>query len=295
MVISILLVVLLLSLAKCDSRSITKSFRQETDVISGLSKIDEAMVAFVMQNRRLPCPADGRIASTAANAGLEDAAACNTQRYGVVPWAALGLNERDARDSWNTRFSYRVDPALAAAAPRLMNMSNCDVSGTASVGAGGICQTPTPTCIANPATCTPPATFLAGKGLDVWNGVGGAAGWAARTNNRPAGSGAAYVVISHGKTGAGGYNSSGIYQPGTIGPIAIIPVPPFPASPTQLAGDDELPNLNNKVLTLPATLASTYRDAAYNTSRLQSNFDDFISHPSISTVLSNANLNERVH
>lgn len=290
-----MLVVLLLALAKCDLGAIANKNRLEAEIVDTLAKIDDAMVDFVAQNRRLPCPADGRVLSNTANAGREDVAACGTQQYGVVPWVTLGLNEQKALDPWKARISYRVDPALAGTAIRLMNMSNCDVSGTGSVGAGGICRTPNPPCATRRNTCTRPSTFLAGKGLNVWNGVGGAAGWAARSNNRAGGTGAAYILISHGKTGALAYNSGGVFQPGSIGPIAIIPTPPPPALPTQTAGNDEIPNGNNRVLSLAASQAATFRDAIYDTSRTQSNFDDFVSHPTISVVLGRASLRERIH
>jgi hypothetical protein len=256
-----------------------------------LSKIDIALANYVAHHRRLPCPADGSIASGLPNAGVAMTfPACTTQTRGVVPWITLGISENDARDPWHGRITYRVDPALAGAAPLLMDMSNCDVSGTGSVGAGGACRTPTPSCIANPATCTAPNTFLANKGLDVWDGIGGAAGWAARQNNRAGGTGAAYVLISHGATGAGAYNSNGTFQPGTIGPIPLAPLPG-----TQFAGDNEMPNLANLGIVFPATQANTYRDAPFNTTRTLQHFDDYISHPSIPTVLRSVHLQERVH
>jgi hypothetical protein len=169
-------------------------------------------------------------------------------------------------------------------------MSNCDVSGSGGVAAGGVCRVPTPTCVVNPATCTSPTSFLAGKGLDVWDGIGGAAGWAARKNNRLTGTGAAYVIISHGSTGAGAFNSNGILKPGTIGLIPKIPPPG-----TQPAGNDEIPNLNNQAIALPGSQANTYRDAPMDVSRTATNFDDYLSHPTITSVLDKVSLRERIH
>jgi hypothetical protein len=286
-----IMILFLAAMAKWAMMDVERKLGHQTGVNANLSTVDAALANFVAQNKRLPCPADGAVASGQANAGVEMAfPACNSQTRGVVPWVALGINENDARDPWNGRITYRVDPALAAGAPLLMDMSKCDVSGTGSVAAGGVCRTPTPTCIANPTTCTSPATFLANKGLDVWNGVGAAVGWATRQNNRPGGSGAAYVIISHGATGAGAYNSNGILQPGTIGLIAKVPPPG-----TQAAGNDELLNMNNQNLVLAGTQANSYRDAPFDTSRTPSNFDDSLSHPTIRTVLSKVGLQERVH
>ena len=291
LIVAIVLLILLAGLGQLALREMSKHFDQKSSLQVQFDKLESALTNFVVQNKRLPCPADGRIASTAANVGIEISfPACNQQQYGVIPWVTLGLSETDAMDLWGARITYRVDPALAGNAPTLMNMSNCDVSGTGSVAAGGACRTPTPTCVANPATCTSPATFLAGKGLDVWNGVGGAAGWAARINNRVTGSGAAFVLISHGDTGAGAYNSRGNYQPGSIGPISLAPLPG-----TQFAGNNEMPNINNQILVLPATQGSTFRDAQRDTSRSLTNFDDVVRHPTISAILTRASLQERVH
>lgn len=291
LVVAIVLIIILASLSQLALKEVGKRFDQKNILQTRLDALETAFVNFVVLNKRLPCPADGRIASNAANAGIEISfPACNQQRYGVVPWATLGLSEEQAMDLWGARMSYRVDPALAGNVTPLMNMSNCDVSGSGSVAAGGACRTPTPTCVANPATCTSPATFLASKGLDVWNGIGGAAGWAARVNNRISGSGAAFVLISHGDTGAGAYNSRGNYQPGLIGPISLAPLPG-----TQFAGNNEMPNINDQVLVLPATQASTFRDAQRDTSRSLSNFDDFVRHPSITDILTRASLQDRVH
>jgi hypothetical protein len=288
-IVAIVAIIALAFFAKWAMSDVQRRLGQNIGMSKVLSKVDLALVSFVAQHRRLPCPANGLIANGTANVGLE-LASCASQVNGVLPWVTLGLSEDESRDPWGARLTYRVDPALTGLAPRLMDMSNCDVSGTGSVAGGGACRTPTPTCVANPATCTPPATFLAGKGLDVWDGVGGAGGWATRVNNRVLGTGAAYVVISHGETGAGAYNAAGVLQPGTIGPIALLPLPG-----TQRAGDDEMPNLADLALTLPATQATTYRAAKLNTSISLSHFDDYLSHPSISEILKKASLQQRVH
>ena len=251
------------------------------------SKIDTALANFVAQNRRLPCPADGAIAEGAVNAGVESpfppTGVCNpaNQMRGIVPWVTLGISESDAAVPWFGRITYRVDPVLAGIAPLLMNMSNCDVSGTGSVAAGGACRTPTPTCLANPATCTSPTTFLNRKGLTVQDGNG------IFLNNPVAvpGTGAAYVLISHGSTGAGAYNKSGTYQPGT--PIQN----PSPPPPALAAGTNEIPNLNNQAL----TGATIFMDAQHNSALTPAHFDDYLSHPTISSVLTKANLGPRVH
>ncbi len=254
-----------------------------------LDTLDNAMARFVAVHKRLPCPADGVSPTGSSGAGMEAvlAGACSpvTQQRGVVPWVTLGLTEADILDPWNGRIMYRVDPALAAATLAL-NMSNCDPAATGPA-TGGICIAPAAPC-AGSAGCTSPANYLANKGLDVWDGHNGAAGWAARQNNRLTGSGAAYVLISHGPNGDGAYNKQGVLQTND-------------GIPSQL----ETPNRNNTVLAFPATQATTFLDTELNdrmsllvgapTSTKEFFFDDYLSHPTIMTVLNKANLGPRVH
>jgi prepilin-type N-terminal cleavage/methylation domain-containing protein len=261
-----------------------------------LDTVDAALANFVAVNKRLPCPADGRIARGGVNAGVElvtaATGACNpvNQQWGVVPWVTLGLSEQAASDPWNGRLTYRVDPALAGSAPLplLMNMSNCDPSANGPAAAGA-CATPVAPCTGS-AACTSPSSFLAGKGLDVWDGRNGVPGFNARQNNRITGSGAAYVLISHGPKGVRAYNANGILQ---IGPYNQT---------------EELPNFNNQPVVLVATTANTYRDLPANDNTSQRPppasplvidpylyFDDYLSHPTIMAVLNKANLGPRAH
>jgi len=266
-----------------------------------LDTVDTALANFVTVHKRLPCPADGSIPSGSPGAGIEAVSAgpvpaagtCNpaTQQRGVLPWVTLGLSEADATDPWNGRITYRVDPVLASSAG-LMNMSNCDPAATGATGAGGICVVPAATCTGS-AACTSPANFLLGKGLDVWNGRNGAAGFAQRENNRPLGSGAAYVAISHGPGRTGSYGSNGVLSPGSV-----------PINP-----DDEQPNVNNQPVVLVASVTNVYRDAPLNANEVVRNnpptpplppqtltyFDDYLSHPTILAVLNRAHLGPRVH
>ena len=264
-----------------------------------LNTVDLALANFVAANKRLPCPADGALASSAPDAGVELVAANGacapvSQVRGVIPWVTLGLSENEASDPWLARLSYRVDPALAGRAPLppLMNMSQCDPAASGPAAPSGACLSPAAPC-AGSAACTSPASFLAGKGLDVWDGQNGAAGFAQRQNNRAAGTGAAYVVISHGRNGVRAYNRNGVLQPGTM--------PPHP--------QNEAPNFNNQALVLAATALDVYRDAPLNENpalqptppgppvppqtRLYA--DDYLSHPTIMAVLARANLGPRAH
>lgn len=82
-----------------------------------LEEIRDALVAFAVVNRRLPCPADPTLGDTVVGAGLErvpTAAGCTGGNAGAIPWATLGIPQTDA---WGRRFSYRVSAGFARQAP----------------------------------------------------------------------------------------------------------------------------------------------------------------------------------
>lgn len=279
------------------SSAMVDSQKRQT-VRTTLSTIDAALVNYVAQNQRLPCPANGTIASGQPNAGVAIilpsglcSPAPSNQASGVVPWATLGLPESAATDPWNARITYRVFPPLAMippalSFPTLMNMSACDPAGSAgsqpitctgfgaatgctqcTSSTGAVCTTATLT-----TNCVAPTPYLANKGLPVSDGNGN---W---LNQPSAGTGAAYVTISAGPSGRGAYNSAGNLQPGTAP-----------------AGANELLNLNNTALMTGSGLAQSYRDAPLNDRQTAVHFDDYLSHPTVITVLQNANLGPRLH
>ena len=187
-----------------------------------LAGVETALALYVSQNRRLPCPADGRLNSSDANAGFErplGGVACQvvtgvafSQTHGVVPWRTLGLSEPDVTDGWGNRPTFRVAPELVMA--NAMDFTSCD-PGAAVVGTEvNVCSSTCPTGTW-PAGCTNPRDVTMTKGLKV------------RTNT-PAvtlvmdpgatvSTGAAYVAISHGENGEGAYNSTGNLQGSTVG------------------------------------------------------------------------------
>lgn len=298
--VEIAIVLLIIGLAFGMIVGVTGSLRegqQRSTVRTQLETIDTALANFVAQYKRLPCPARGNVASGSPGAGLEilwagpatppALGACDpigNQANGVVPWVTLGLSEADVTDPWAGRISYRVDPALAAGSPfpALMDMSNCDPSSTGSVfvdipSGYGLCKPPVLPCTAT-GGCTSPTAFLINKGLDVWDGVNGVAGWNVRQNNRSIGTGAAYVLISHGPSGRRAYNGGGVLQPGSI------------TVPT----NDEDRNHNGLAVVL-SNQNNSYRDAPMNDGATAVHFDDYLSHPTIMTVLMKANLGPRAH
>jgi hypothetical protein len=311
-VAAVVMLMVLAVFAKWTLLDIERKLTQQTGVGTTLSKIDTALANFVAQNKRLPCPADGTIASGVLNAGVETISpgplpakgTCNpaTQINGVVPWVTLGLAESEASDPWNGRITYRVFPPLAmqaqAIAPSpiapvpapygLMDMSACDPSGTsiAPVPITGLCggfstvtictqcaPSVVPCNAANLGNCVSPAHYLLNKGIVVQDGNG------TFLNNPATGTGAAYVLISHGSTGAGAYNKNG-----ANGPL-------FSTQPGGIpAGTNEIQNSNNRTLT-----GNIFMDAQPNAAAGLTHFDDYLSHPTITTVLTSANLGPRAH
>lgn len=230
-----------------------------------LEALEQAMVRFVMVNRRLPCPADGALAPGNANQGLELGAAgvCNpaTQINGVVPWRSLGLAQSDAMDAWSTMVTYRVwgganTLTVHTVAGTGMDMKNLD-----------------------PATPGAVSGWLASRGFRVCNAAAcpvtvpvDAAELASKVN----GNGVAYVLISHGANRFGGFNVDGNY----IDPAGGSPFGP-------------LENLNrNTQIVQVAPGADFYIDAEFNENSAE-HFDDIVVRPTVISVAMAAGLGPR--
>lgn len=171
-----------------------------------LEALEQAMVRFVMVNRRLPCPADGDLAPGNVEQGLEQphpgTAPCTVLGLtnGVVPWKTLGIGQGDATDAWNTLITYRVWAGAAVAAEALtqnngMNMSALDPSVGGAVSG-----------------------WLANRGFRVCNAALCPAGVAAELASKTGSNGVAYVLISHGANRIGGFNADGDYVATANGP-----------------------------------------------------------------------------
>jgi len=246
--------VLLRSVSATQKRSITAN---------RMANVEAAIVQFVMQQKRLPCPADGTQSASTGGAETWAAGACTTQQNGVVPWRSLGLSAADATDGWDRRMTYRVGSALVAVSA--MDLSWCDPAGTGALAAG-VCNT---TCTsATPANCTPPSTYLAAKGLVVKNLAG-------TTVMDPAGSpstGAAYVLVSHGESGGGAYLDTGVLS-----------------TSNTTDGTEEQKNYVN------LALAAYYVDDQTTDVAGANHFDDVVLRPSVLSVANKAGLGPRAH
>jgi len=259
-----------IAMAAAITTALTSSQRLTTTT-TRLATVDSAIVQFVMQQKRLPCPADGTLSSTDNNAGVEMArnagTGCTTNEAGgVVPWRALGLSETDATDGWNHRLTYRVFPALAA--DSALDMSWCDPAGTEVAAGPKACNT---ACTSSSLTsCTPPNTFLTTLGLQVRYVAG-------NTIMDPAGTpptGAAYVVVSPGSSGGGAYLASGLLSTSTV-----------------TDGTEEQKNYAN----LAYAAGGYYVDDSISDVSGTTHFDDLVSRPALLTVINKAGLGPRSH
>jgi len=274
--IEIVVVIVILAILIAMSAALTRGViagQKRSLTVTRIATVDAALVQFVTQQKRLPCPANGTLPSTDVAAGTEMRVAnvCSptNQQDGVVPWRALGLAESDATDGWDRRLTYRTDPELAKLGG--MDMSFCDAAGAETTG------TPPTVCnvactSAAPTNCTPPPRFLLTRGLTVKNIAG-------TTIMDPSiatpHTGAAYVVISHGETGGGGYLNTGQLQASAVGD-----------------GTEEMKNWAS----LPYAGAATYYvDDSLAEGGGAAHYDDLLSRPSVLNVVTKAGLGPRSH
>lgn len=168
------------------------SRNQVAETEARLDRIEEALVAFGTTNRRLPCPS---LVTGGSVTGREDRNAgtgeCNgSQNPGVVPWRTLGLGEDDAVDAWGRLVTYKVydDPTSGLVRDGGLDLTPCDNAATSNG--------PADECTDGEST----RDYLANKGFDVYSGDE-AAGARGDFANPVEGTGAAYVLISHGANG----------------------------------------------------------------------------------------------
>jgi len=231
-----------------------------------LKTVESALVGYVAVHGRLPCPANALSAN-----GLEhgSSAGClDSQTNGVVPWVTLGLSKADGTDAWYNQITYRVGNQLWVT--RGMDMTACDPAGTDPTSATPkLCA---PGCSsASPDSCTPPAAFLqAGKGLDIRDPTGNLL----MDSGASPSSGAAFVLISHGKTGHGAFPSDSTNR-----------------IPSSGAGTAEQQNING----VAWSSGKYYVDADYNEGDGVNHYDDILIRPSIMSVLLQAHRGPRAH
>lgn len=200
--------------AQYDSRYIN-------DTQKALNDIREALIGYAIVNGRLPCPADQSIQSATNNAGMEATTgsgatltcACSTgtiarfggtactNASGVLPWATLGLPESDA---WGNRFSYYVDSIFSrginpdrstAVSPKIWTKDATDHPCTFTPDYSG-------------APINSAFALCSYASISILTAFSGGATLA---------SGIPAIVVSHGKSGAGAWTTSGNQIPGATG------------------------------------------------------------------------------
>ncbi len=177
---------------------------QQTKTKATLSRISDALISFSSVHQRLPCPANPTLGSGSPGYGFPDGNTVLTTPIsncgsdaGVVPWAALGLKVEDVTDEWGRLISYRVyDDALGLTQNKGASAVDCDTNNgstpeTPPVATTGLCDT-------NHNTLEP--SFINFGAMHKGSTV---------SNYGNAVSNVAFVLISHGQSGLGGYMPSG--------------------------------------------------------------------------------------
>jgi prepilin-type N-terminal cleavage/methylation domain-containing protein len=228
-----------------------------------LEALEQAMVRFVMVNRRLPCPADGDLPPGNANQGLELGAAgvCNpaSQINGVVPWRSLGLAQGDATDAWNTLITYRVWSVASSSLTSYtgvgtgMDMSNLDPKTTGAVSG-----------------------WLVNRGFRVCNAAACPAGSSAELTSKTGSNGVAYVLISHGPNRVHGFTTDGVYLATANGP-----------------GPGPLEDINRNTLALRSGAPNDFYIDAEFAENPAAYYDDIVLRPTVISVALAAGLGPR--
>lgn len=104
-----------------------------------METVEQALMAYMMQNSCLPCPAAYAGTGTAAWDTL--VSGCDTgdcaSLDGVVPWVTLGISRSDAADTWGNRIRYGVTSQLVVSGSMQRNGTNYGNPGTLTVRDGG--------------------------------------------------------------------------------------------------------------------------------------------------------------
>jgi hypothetical protein len=215
-VIVVIMMIALTALVSMTGDLVAGAGRRFSATNDTLSRIQKAVVGFAATYQRLPCPA---APTGATNPGWPDDVsplalpASSTCAFpnGVVPWNALGLSQEQATDEWGRLISYRVyDGAVGLTQDGGASAINCDTDNLTTPRveptAAGLCNTVNnkhDTLRSDFITYTSFGTTPSfDKGLNVHD-----FGPTPAVANVP---NVAFVLISHGPSGAGGYLPNGI-------------------------------------------------------------------------------------
>ena len=200
MVVLVLVLVVIAALAARVLSRLGDAGDDKNTTIASLQRAQTALDQYVAAggaNARLPCPADPSL-----DTGVEVPASTKTCTFtaGTLPWATIGLRRDDAYDAWGRKLSYRVytdngnkGSLVQPGGPSLINCYP-DTAAGGGTDTNGLC---------NASHTTSTFDVLKKKGgLDLTD-----FGTDHKSNNNDP---TAYVVISHGPTGLGGYSASGV-------------------------------------------------------------------------------------
>jgi len=199
MVMVLIVLVMIGVIATYTLSRITTGGNETSQAKARLEAAMSALEAYAGAAQRLPCPVDPLVDTGVENRN-PGAAVCLSPE-GTIPWQTIGMKREDAYDPWGRKLSYRVYTGNAGSLTQDggVSMVYCDTdpnpgtgATTPAAGLGGLCTGAGSVYARN----THPNEFLAGKGLNLSDmGVN-------YTD-------VAFVVISHGPTGSGGYSVSG--------------------------------------------------------------------------------------
>lgn len=163
-----------------------------------LQRAADAVDQFAGANLRLPCPANPALGA-AADKGLEEFDSATKKctaagAQGTLPWGTLGLPRDDSLDPWGRKISYRVYQGGGSGKGSLVVAGSVDMTLCGDDAVGN--TTSSGYCTYTGGTHTQTSKFLNGTALTVKE-------FGSNVDN------VAYLVMSHGPTGYGGYTTSG--------------------------------------------------------------------------------------
>jgi len=157
-----------------------------------LDQVENALELFAIRYSRLPCPADGSLANTDPNYGLEQpvggATTCTitgaTDAKAVIPWKTLGIDESYSVDAWATRLSYWPSGSVTGSTTLTTGTPLTHTGSTFPTSSGTYMTVVDVVSLKSITPLPPPATT--------------------------SGDQAAYVLVSHGKSRWYGYSKNGV-------------------------------------------------------------------------------------
>jgi prepilin-type N-terminal cleavage/methylation domain-containing protein len=257
---------------------------------AAMDQIEAALVVFAIRNDRLPCPADGSLATGNANYGKEQIApvggGANTTcpvsvAKSVIPWITLGLDETYSVDGWNHRIAFV--PANRQLNVLVDSLVDSATTGTCAAGTGCtecLSRTTATTSSTRLTACDPGTQSLTpsypyGRYIPIYSSAdnaselttpqpngscpvsgGGNPDAVTSSDVACAGNRAAYVLISHGPSGWYGWSKPGVEVLAPTGTVYTYKV----ANSTGTAGPNSVGFLQGTMDSANAQSSATYFD-----------------------------------